>query len=161
MSDNKIPPRPWRVDMDGDVIDSTGLIVATALGDDSASLIVRLVNAQPEVVEALHEAREQCVTIAYGFPSSGIERAGYRARDAIDRALALLQGEGEEGACPHIVEAWCPCTAGIRSALEGGYQAIGCQCDTGECPGCVKASAMLQEALTALGGERKAGQGDG
>lgn len=107
MSDSKIPPRSWRVELDD--FDEVGREAGWALAMDAndahvfsgpktiVELIVRLVNAEPEVVEALELARTRlwaCLII-------GVDRA--RVPDietslaAIGRALALLQCEGKDG----------------------------------------------------------------
>ena len=93
MSDSKIPPRPWRIDVrqyEIDIRDANGDLVfqfveRVAERLPIAALIVRLINSEAQVVEVLLRSRN--LLKEYG--------GGYAVREAranLEVALALLMG---------------------------------------------------------------------
>ena len=92
---DKIPPRPWRVDVLSEsmvaILDRDGRTVIDC-GDvepEAAELLVRLVNAEPEVVETLTGLRWAIVNDCEWSQSPYLMSLVARC----DRALALLRGD--------------------------------------------------------------------
>ncbi len=93
MSDSKVPPRPWRVDRYGGVVHVIGHnegVGSPGVADcyensETAEFIVRLVNAEQEIVaalEAAHYALDLDTHTADGMT---------HARDIVRAALAKVR----------------------------------------------------------------------
>lgn len=100
MSDIKRNPIPWSVEIDGDramLVDADGWRVFSngnyedgATDAATATLIVRMVNAEPEIVAVLISAARALMETASIAGHFGMADVAQRGGEAMDRIAAVL-----------------------------------------------------------------------